>query len=114
MRESEALDYLERLVPAMQKDRSNILEACGENEAVAKALNPWVFGDKALLPQVVKVVERGTIDPSGFNNILWVIENHIPGVAIVQTAWGQPIIERDPTLFAWDDTDTTTTTRTSA
>lgn len=69
--EQDAIDLCKRLMLAFQKARSNLLEA--DLEPVAALLNPWLFGEKSIVPLLGEIVD-GTrrIDPMGMVNVLWV------------------------------------------
>lgn len=79
MRQSEAMAIVQRLQSAGQKCRSNLFETFetfGADEEMAEKtgadLYPWLFGDRNFLRATSIVIERGSIEPSEFYNLMWI------------------------------------------
>ena len=85
----ERIEHLRTLIPFMQKERSNALEACDGDEELAAWLSPWLWGDQALLPRLVEWVDRGTIDESRYRNVMWIINRHMPVTCILEELAGK-------------------------
>jgi hypothetical protein len=81
---SERINHLRLLIPSIKTERSNIIEALGGDgraEQIGERMHPWVFGEQALLPRIIEVVERGTIDVPDYMNIVSLFKRHLPFAA---------------------------------
>lgn len=83
MKQSEAMDYVRKLIFGLQRARSVEREALGESgefsaevvERVLADLTPWMNGEKgkSFLEILVKVEERGTVAGMDLYNFMTVI-----------------------------------------
>lgn len=71
--QDEALALVLRVQTAVQKTRSNLIEAMGDDEAAMKvneALQPWLFGDRCILRATEIVLARGQVTAGELYNLL--------------------------------------------
>jgi hypothetical protein len=97
----EALKHLRVMLFAVQKARSNLMEAVGDDETGNKVnsdLNPWLFGARSVLPSLVKYLDRieagAPINGSDFYNFM-TIAARSPVIAVTAMTGDDVLPEPD-------------------
>jgi len=81
--------WLEQVLSCAQKARSVQLEAFGdlpEAEEVLESLDPWLFGEKCVLPALILVAKSGSLRPGDGMNLATVLHRS-PG-------WGANVVSQ--------------------
>jgi hypothetical protein len=104
MTRGKALKHLRTMLFAVQKARSDLIEAVGDDDAgraVNADLSPWLFGPKCILPALVKFLDRvesgGPIAGADFYNFMR-IADRTPAILAITIIDGEPLPEPE---LAW-------------
>lgn len=112
MKQNEAVKILERLLVTVQKLRSNEREAIdrypGAEETklrVLTDLQPWIWGDKCLLPPLeIALAPDHDLTPGELYNFMFVVNNWAPELNVLNALHGEPAFPQPSIqwLRGWD------------
>ena len=112
MKQSDALNIIDKLLPAFQKFKSNVYETfeiVAKDPAILKDMLPrtekYIFGEMSPGPFLENIQDNGYIEPMQWYNMMTLFHNRIPEFIAVQVLWGIELPEPDMQLIAngWED-----------
>jgi hypothetical protein len=91
VKQSTAVDILNHLMITIQKLRSNERESIEHfrgtqrvKDAVLESLQPWIYGDRCLLPGLEKTLSPGHyLTPQEFYNFMFIVDRFVPEIGIM-------------------------------
>lgn len=97
----EAMAVVDRMVQVVTKMRSVGRETLGDTaitQDLFEDLEPWVYGEKSILPKLAMLQDRGNVTGPELYNLMYVAHHLAPYIAASALGMGDPLPEPD---LAW-------------